>query len=82
VLTAIRNDTKWTDYEGGRGPERVGIDAGGTRIRHRLDSTNIMEEIHINGQKWVCSDDFNNHSLWDGNGREPTGSLARGNRNC
>jgi hypothetical protein len=83
VLTAIRKDIKWTDYGGSRSPERVGIDVGGTRIiniyHHReqkLDSTNIMEEIHRNGQKkWVCAGDFNSHnSLWDGYGREPGGS--------
>jgi hypothetical protein len=86
VFTAVRKDIKWTDYGGSRSSERVGIDVGGTWItniyhtniyyhrEHGLDSTNIMEEIHRNGQKWVCAGDFNSrHSLWDGNGREPAG---------
>jgi hypothetical protein len=83
VITAVRKDTKWTDYGGSRSPERVGIDINSTRIINiyhhrdqRLDSGKIREELEGGGQrKWVCAGDFNSHhSIWDGDGREPSGS--------
>jgi hypothetical protein len=83
VLTAIRKDIIWKDYGGSRGPERVGIEIGNTRViniyHHRektIDIASIRVEIQGNRWKnWVCAGDFNSHhGIWDGNGRESAGS--------
>jgi hypothetical protein len=83
VPTAIRKDMAWNNYGRIRGSERVGIEISGTRIiniyHHRdqvFDTRGLMEELEWRRQsKWVCAGAFNcHHSLWDGNGREPTGS--------
>jgi hypothetical protein len=62
VITAVRIDIKWTDYEGSRSPERVGININNTRIiniyHHRdqqLDSRKIRQELERGGQrKWFA----------------------------
>jgi hypothetical protein len=83
VLTAIQKDLKWNDYGGTRIAERVGIEIAGTRLmninHHReciLDIRCIIDELEgCNGKKWVCAGDFDcQHSVWDGNAREPAGS--------
>jgi hypothetical protein len=73
----------WNDYGGERSAERVGIEIAGTQILNIyhhgdkvLDIESIRDELQVDRYKrWVCAGDFNSyHSLWDGNGREPTGS--------
>jgi hypothetical protein len=64
VITVVRKDIKWTDYGGGRSPERVGIDINNTRIINiyhhrvlRLDSRKIREELErvVNGNGFVLA---------------------------